>query len=214
MFGRKKEQQVHETIKEHLFVVEETVQSMVKAVEEYVAGNLKEADENAYKTHTLESRADELRRIIIAKLYKGAFLPFIREDLINYVAKQDKLADSAESCCDFLITQKPRVPEAFANDFLNLARMVNESVHPLNSAVENFFGNLEAVKSAIRSVNGKEEEADTVEWHLTEKIFQSEEMSLAEKIHLRELVFHIVHLSDVAEDTADMLDTVIIKRAL
>ncbi len=212
MFGRKKEKQVNQDIKKHLLVVIDTVKSMVDAVDAYLKGKTEESDSRAYATHNLESKADELRRKIIADMYKGAFFPSIREDLINYLARQDKVADSAESCCDFLIAQKPRVPEEFSSDILNIARLSYEAVIPLKKAVENYFQDNEAVRAAIHTVNCKEENADTVEWHLTEKIFLSKDLSLAEKIHLREFVYHLVHISDLAEDAADMLESVIIKR--
>jgi predicted phosphate transport protein (TIGR00153 family) len=101
-FRGKKENKVKQTIKEHLQVVCQTVNSMMDTVESHVQGNFKEANDRAYNTHQLESKADILRREIIETLYKGAFFPAVREDLINYVAKQDKIADRAESCCDFI----------------------------------------------------------------------------------------------------------------
>ena len=214
MFGRKKEQLVREKIREHMAVVVETVISMVGSIEAYVKGDFDEAKDKAVLTHNLESKADELRRDIISNMYKGAFFPSIREDLTNYVAKQDKMADSAESCCDFIIAQKPGVPENLAAELLSLARLSCDCVTPLEQAVSDVFEDYDAVRSSIHTVNTKEEEADALERHLTEKVFLSENLSLAEKLHLREFIFHIVHISDVAEDAADMLDAVIIKRSV
>jgi len=213
-FSRKKEKKVKETIIEHLNVVNQTVNSMLATIESYVTGSFKEASDKAFNTHLLESKADALRRDIIASLYRGAFFPSIREDLINYIAKQDKIADRAESCCDFIISQKPKIPEKFSEDIIRLARATQETLMPMDEAVEHYFESDEKIRSAIREVNTKEEEVDTIEWHLTERIFQSDEISLAEKIHLREFVFHIVHISDVIEDAADMLDSVVIKRSV
>jgi predicted phosphate transport protein (TIGR00153 family) len=214
MFSRKKEKKVKQHIKEHLLIVSETVKSMVDTVDSYVNGKVEESRDRAFATHKLESEADSLRREIIATLYKGAFFPAIREDLINYIAKQDKIAGRAESCCDFIISQNPKVPKIFSERILQLARAAFETILPLEEAVENYFDDDEKVRIAIREVNTKEEEADTIEWHLTESIFQNKEISLAEKIHLRELIFHIAHVSDVIEDAADMLDSVVIKRSI
>lgn len=214
MFSRKKEKKVKQTIIDHLSVVCDTVNSMMCTIDNYVKGNYKEANDEAYKTHLAEGKADELRREIIETLYKGAFFPMVREDLVNYIAKQDKIADSAESCCDFIISQLPKVPEEFSEDLLRLSIATRETLFPLKDAVEHYFEDHKKIRSSIKEVNIKEEEADTLEWHLTEKIFQSKNIVLAEKMHLREFVFHIIHISDVIEDTADMLDSVVIKRSI
>ncbi len=215
IFNRKKEKKVIEEIKNHMKKVYSSVENMIITIEDYLDGNIKEAEKKAYQTHLFESEADRLRREIISHLYEGAFFPAIREDIINYVAKQDKIADSAESCCDFIITQKPKVPEKFKNDLINIARLTKETTLPLVKSTEEPYGkNSDKTREIIHMVNTKEEETDTLEWHLTEKIFQSKDISLAEKMHLREFVFHIVHISDLAEDTADMLDTVIIKESI
>lgn len=212
MFSRKKEKKVKQLIAEHISAVEQTVTSMVETVEKYVDNDFKQAREKSYNTHNMESKADSIRRELIAIMYKGAFFPSIREDLINFIAKQDKIADRAESCCDFLITQRPDVPGNFSEDLVSLARASYETLMPLKQAVQNYFEDSEKARSSIRTVNAKEEEADTVEWHLTEKIFQSQDLSLARKIHLREFVYHIVTVSDITENAADMLEAVIIKR--
>jgi predicted phosphate transport protein (TIGR00153 family) len=215
MFGSgKKEKQALEAIKAHFDMVSQTVTSMLEAVESYSKGDLTEARDRAFKTHELESKSDSLRREIIELMYKGAFFPAMREDIIKYVSRQDKIADRAESCCDFMITQKPKVPEAFAGTFLKLAHASCNTIKPLQQALEQFFEDYNKVRDQIHAVNTKEEEADTVEWHLTDDIFKSESLSLAEKMHLHEFVFHIVCVSDVAEDAADTLDSIVIKRRI
>ncbi|MEA3506193.1 MAG: TIGR00153 family protein [Elusimicrobiota bacterium] len=214
MFSRKKEKKVEKLIKEHLDTVVKTVKSMEETISCYVDGDEKGAHENAFKTHSLEGEADSKRREIIETLYKGAFMPAIREDLINYIAKQDKIADAAESCCDFIISQTPEVPETFREDFIQLARASFDTLQPLQTALDKYFNDYKKILSCIKDVNTREEQADTIEWHLTEKVFQSDELSLAQKIHLREFLFHVVHISDVIEDTADMLDSVVIKKSI
>ncbi|MFC2062158.1 TIGR00153 family protein [Elusimicrobiota bacterium] len=214
MFSTKKEKKVRENITQHLVIVCKTIKSMMDTIDSYLKGELEEVRKRAFQTHSLEGEADGLRRTVIEKLYAGAFFPAVREDLVNYIAKQDKIADSAESCCDFIISQKPNVPQQFAEDILKLAKLTCETLSPLEEAVENYFDDFKKIRTSIHEVNTKEEDVDTIEFHLTENIFKSEEISLAEKIHLREFIFHIAHVSDVIEDSADMLDSVVIKRSI
>ncbi|MGM0440860.1 MAG: TIGR00153 family protein [Elusimicrobiota bacterium] len=214
MFSRKKEKKVQKLIKEHFKAVSQTVKSMEDTIESYLKEDIGEPGEFAYKTHEFESNADSLRREIIETLYKGAFFPSIREDLVNFVARQDNIADAAESCCDFIISQHPEVPDKYTEDILKLARASYETLPPLEKAVTHYFNDYKEVKKYIKEVNTKEEDADTMEWHLTEEIFKSKDISLAEKMHINEFIFHIVHISDIIEDAADMLDSVIIKKSI
>ncbi len=214
MFGRKKEKKVKEAIKQHLHVVSETVYTMYESVRHYVAGDIKKSSELAFQTHQNESRADGLRRSIISDLYTGAFFPTVREDIIHYIAQQDNIADRAESCCDFIVAQRPYVPGEFADDLVKLATGNIETIKPLVDAVDNYFDDHKKIRENIKQVNTHEEELDALEWHLTERVFKSEELSLAQKIHLRELIFHVVHISDVTEDAADMLDSAVIKKSI
>jgi uncharacterized protein Yka (UPF0111/DUF47 family) len=97
---------------------------------------------------------------------------------------------------------------------MQLARASFDTLQPLQTALDKYFNDYKKIISCIKDVNTREEQADTIEWHLTEKVFQSDELSLAQKMHLREFLFHVVHISDVIEDTADMLDSVVIKKSI
>ncbi|MCD6423736.1 MAG: TIGR00153 family protein [Elusimicrobia bacterium] len=210
MFGRKKEKEVKKLIMMHLEKVSIVLNSMQDSVKFYLDGKIKEAKESGYQTHLVEEEADSLRREIIEKLHKGAFLPAFREDLIGFVAQQDKIADRSESCCDFFLTQRPEVPEEFIEKFNELLQATVKTFSPYKEAIVSMFEDYEVVKRNIKNVNTFEEEADTVEWHLTRDIFSSK-LDLARKIHLRQFVFHIVEVSDVIEDAADNLDIFIVK---
>jgi uncharacterized protein Yka (UPF0111/DUF47 family) len=56
-----------------------------------------------------------------------------------------------------------------------------------------------------------ESELDEVEWQLSQRIF-STELDLAHKMHLRQLIDVIVAISDIAEDAAEVLETLVVKK--
>jgi len=59
-----------------------------------------------------------------------------------------------------------------------------------------------------------EKEADRIAENLKRSIFESEELKLSEKIHLRYFTLHIDTLADRAEDVADRLAIYTIKRSI
>jgi len=209
-FGRKKEKEVRVLICQHLESVRATVEQMKLSMDEYLTGDIKNAKENGFQAHLMEKVADAGRREIIEKLHKGAFLPVFREDLIRLVAQQDKIADKAESCCDFFLTQRPEIPADFVEQFKELMSASALTITPYVKAIENMFSDYAIVKANIREVNSQEEKADMVEWHLTRDIF-CKDIPLAQKLHLRRLISHVVRISDVIEDAADDLDILMVK---
>ena len=72
---------------------------------------------------------------------------------------------------------------------------------------------IDAVKESIARVVTFETEADRLEWETIKKLFKSN-LDLARKLHLRELVEDIAYISDLAEDAAERLGVMIVKRPL
>ena len=210
MFGRKKEKEVRVLIEQHLTKVAGALDKMTLTLQEYLKGDIVQAKENGFQTHLQEEEADAKRREIIAKLHKGAFLPVFREDLIKLVAQQDKIADRAESCCDFCLTQRPDIPDAHKDGFGEILVTSVKTFEPYKKALGNMFSDYDAVKTNIKDVNCQEEAADKLEWHLTRQIFSSD-IDLARKMHLRDFIFHIVCISDIIEDATDDLDILMVK---
>jgi predicted phosphate transport protein (TIGR00153 family) len=122
MFGRKKEKEVKQLIMEHLEKVDLSLKRMYQSMEHYIRNDVEAARNESFEVHILETDADSKRREIIEKLYLGAFLPILREDMIRLVAHQDKIADRAESCCDFCLSQRPQIPEEYRDKFRELLR--------------------------------------------------------------------------------------------
>ncbi|MBA3065003.1 TIGR00153 family protein [bacterium] len=213
MFGSgKKERKVQDSISEHVIKVGKCVEEFYETIEAYVKGDMAAAKEISYQVHLTESDADCSRRKIIQLLYKGAFMPINREGLILLVGNVDKIADHAESCADFLISQKPEIPEEFKESVMKLARDSVDCFKPLKEAIDNLFGDLSVLQEQCKKVNVLEEEVDADEWKTTKVIFGGK-LPLANKMHLRELVWHISEISDVCEDAADSLEVITVKNA-
>ena len=64
-------------------------------------------------TVKIETQADLIRHEIRNKLYYGAYMPLLREDIYKLVECIDMVANSAEKCCDFFLNQRPVIPDFF-----------------------------------------------------------------------------------------------------
>ncbi len=211
MLRKRREEEVVSLMDQHLEKVGECLESMEKTIEDYLGGNIDSAKANALKTHNLEGAADGLRRRIIAEFYKGAFLPALREGLIDLTLAVDEIADRAESTCDFIMLTRPEIPEEFKEDFRKITFDSMAAFPPLREGKMNLFKDFSLSREKTIEVHGLEGKVDAEEWKMNRRVFTSE-LLLSQKMLLREVIWHIASISDVIEDAADVLEVLIIKK--
>ncbi len=214
MFRPQNEKTVQSLFLEHIQQVEESISHAEDTLKHYLAGESKEAREASYRVHLSEGAADGLRRKIIASICRGAFMPAVGKDLISYLARQDKIADRAESTCDFIVTQTPEVPEGCCRDIVRIIEKTSCTLKPLEEALGYFFTDFSKIREPIKRVNTIEEEIDHLLRDISVRIFADKSEDLARQLHFHELVFHLSSISDVIEEAADMLDSMVVKKKI
>ena len=212
----KKEKQVNELILKHLKTVDKCLKISLKAVEEYLSANIGEAKRLAIKVDEIETATDYIRHKIVSRMYSGAFLPLLREDILHLVEHLDKIADGAEACCDFFLDQRPDIPEEMKLDFAKIMKNSISAFTPLKEAIGPFFMDkidVQAIREKTKQSGIIESAVDKEEWDITRDIFKTE-LDYGHKIHLKLCLNSIVEISDRAEDAADALEVMIIKGGL
>ena len=209
----KKEKAVIELILKHLDMVESCVQASLKAGEFYLQQDVGQAKVHARQSRSLESEADLIRHDIRDKLYSGAYLPLLREDIYKLVESIDKVANAAEACTDFFLNQRPAVPEQMKFPFITVTQESLGIIVSLKLAVLCYFKGdckIETVRDHTRDIGLQESRVDKLEWDLTKEIFISD-MDFARKLHLKLCLDSIVEVSDRAEDAGDQLELATLK---
>lgn len=213
-FKFKKEKEVMELVAKHLDTVEECINTGAKTLEIYLSGNIKEAKHLARSVRSIESQADLIRHEIRDKLYSGAYLPRVREDIYKLVESIDKVANAGEACCDFFSNQRPLIPDELKPQFLGISQESLGIVTSLKLAVTCFLKGeckMEVVREHSKEVGLQESVVDKKEWDLTKAIFISPALDFSHKIHLKQSLNTIAEVSDRAEDAADQLELVSLK---
>jgi len=209
----KKEKEVIELILKHLDVIENVMKSGLKTIEFYLDANLGEAKVWARKTRSTESEADLIRYEIRDKLYSGAYLPLLREDIYKLVESIDKVGNAAEACSDFFLNQRPLIPDEMKPHFLEVSKESLGIIDPLKLAILCYFQGdckIETVRDHTREVGIQESRVDKHEWDLTKEIFNCE-LDFAHQMHLKLCLNSIVEVSDRAEDAGDQLELATLK---
>jgi predicted phosphate transport protein (TIGR00153 family) len=146
-------------------------------------------------------------------MYSGAYLPLLREDILRLLEHLDKIADGAESCCDFFLDQRPEIPGDLKPRFANAMKISISCFKPLRDAVAFFFTDkvsMETIRELVKKAGILESDVDKHEWDITRDIFNTD-LDYGRKIHLRLCIQKIVAISDRTEDAADQLEVTMIK---
>jgi predicted phosphate transport protein (TIGR00153 family) len=209
----KKEKEVIELILKHADKMAQCLSTTALTLQAYLNDRLSDAKTLSHQVDGLESEADIIRHEIKDKLFSGAYMPMIREDIYRLVESIDTVANAAEKCCDFFLNQRPAIPDGLKNQFRETVRESLSVGKMLEDAVQCYFKGvcpIEVSRHHSKDIGVKESEVDRIEWDLTKEIFTSD-MDFAHKIHLKRCLSRIAEISDLAEDAADQMDLVILK---
>jgi uncharacterized protein len=212
MIFSKKEKEVEKLFMEHYSRVAEALANLKELLADYLRDDRK-FKEASLRVHQSEQAADAVKQEIEARLYAGAFLPINRGDYIMLAEFIDRIANQAETTANLIVLTRPEIPDFLDNDLTLLLDKAIFSFDGFKGALENMNNNVEAVKESITRVVTFETEADRLEWETIKKLCKSK-LDLARKLHLRELVKDIAFISDLAEDAAERLGMMLVKRPL
>ncbi len=212
MFFWRKERQVAQSIEEYLQETEGCLSSFREAMEVLLAEGLSERFEQLVeRTHQLEHASDTKRRAIEAEMYDKALIPESRGDVLGMLEALDLVPNKCESALYQVWTQSMTIPGTFAEQF---GRLVEANIHAyteLTRTMRALFGRIKLVVEGADRVAEMESESDELERELIKTIFDAD-MDTAEKILLKELVLEIGSISDRAENAADRLRNIAVKR--
>jgi predicted phosphate transport protein (TIGR00153 family) len=209
----KKEKEVIDLIEKHAERVEACLLTAIDTLQAYLEDDITQAKALARKTDAIESEADLIRLQVRDRLYSGAYMPVLREDVYKLVESLDRVANAAEKCCDTFLNQRPKIPSELKPFYLDLIRASLGIGAPLKQAVLCYLQGIcpvEVSRQYAKEVGLAESKVDSMEWDLTKLIFSSE-LTYGHKVHLRGCLDNIASVSDRAEDSADQLELVTLK---
>jgi hypothetical protein len=181
-------------------------------------------EEKLLQITQLKETTKELRRSIANALYCEMLIPDFRGDVLSLLTKLFSLLDAmGKNFQELIIESTPTLPtntqtpqahiQSDRKEFLELVKVVVQSVEKIILASRNFFRNPKTVRDYTHQVRVYESEADRLAISLKKKIFKTE-LKFSEKINLRNIVDAIDAIADQAEYVADQLDIYAIQRTL
>jgi predicted phosphate transport protein (TIGR00153 family) len=186
-------------VEEGLLIFREGIASYLRNDKVEFARHLKRIDD-------LESRADKLQKSIEDDMIIYSILPQHRSEVATLMEQIDDLIDTCKEILTQFDVEIPTIPRELNQDFTSLTQTVTNSCEELIPAARAFFKQPHTVRNQLNKVYFYEREGDNQSNRIKKHIFHNmNNLSLAEKSHLRYFTHHIERLSDRAESVADLL---------
>lgn len=193
-------------LEKHVDIAYKCTRELVGFFEAAVAGNWDEARAIRGTIESLEHEADDLKKKIRIHLPKSLFMPVPREDLLELLLVQDKMANRAKDVSGLILGRRMEIPAAIAERFVEFvqrcvdaAKQARKSVRELDELFTTGFRGAEVtlVSSLIEELDRIETDTDDLQAKLRAELFAVE----------RDLdPVHVIFLYRVIELTGEIAD--------
>ena len=145
-----------------------------------VANDWDKAGKVRERIQELEHKADDLKKSIRLRLPKSLFMPVPREDLLELLLVQDKMANRTKDVSGLVFGRKMQIPPEIADEFLEFvrrnvdaAKQARKSVRELDELFTSGFRGAEVslVVSLIEELDAIETDTDNRQAALRSALF-------------------------------------------
>ncbi|MDQ6972516.1 MAG: TIGR00153 family protein [Mariprofundaceae bacterium] len=163
----------------------------------------------------LEGAADDIKLDLRSHLPNSLFMPMPREQILDIVRLQDKIANIAQDISGIMTGRKTELPEPVAELFITFvgrsvdaAHQAKHAINELDELVETGFRGrqLDTVQAMIDALESIESETDKLERKLRHAMFKIEnEYPPLDMMFLYRMIDWIGKLADVADQVGSRL---------
>ena len=192
----------------------------VKELNEFFAAAIAEdwdrASEARDRVIQLEHDADDLKKEIRLKLPKSLFMPVPREDLLELLLVQDKMANRAKDVSGIVFGRRMVIPTSIADEFLEFvqrnvdaAKQARKSVRELDELFTSGFRGAEAalVEGLLEELDQIETDTDDRQAALRWSLFEVEkEYNPVDVMFLYQVIEMTGEIADMAERVGRRLE--------
>jgi uncharacterized protein Yka (UPF0111/DUF47 family) len=215
MFGKKKSIKLIEDIDRYFDIMDQSLLVYKEGVRNYLYSNPEGFNDNLKKMSALESEGDVLRREIENALYTQTALVRSRGDIMRLFEKTRSITDLLNDSLFQFEIETPFIPSELNPEFMKLTEFSTLAVESVVPAAKAYFKAPETVQDKINRAYFYEKEAVKYSQTIKRTVFHNmPSLKLSEKFHLRYFALHIENLSKAAENVADQLAVMAIRRTM
>jgi len=164
----------------------------------------------------LEQEADDMKRQIRGQLPKSLLMPVPRQDLLELLLVQDRIANLARDVSGLVLGRRMSIPPPIQQEFLafvsrnvDAAKKARKSIRELDELYESGFRGAEAelVESLVNELDEIEDETDVMQARIRAQIFAIEaDLPPVDVIFLYRVLELTGHVGDMAERVGRRLE--------
>jgi hypothetical protein len=181
-----------------------------------VAGDWEKAGKAREEISRLEHEADNLKKDIRIRLPKSLFMPVPREDLLELLLVQDKIANRTKDVSGIVIGRKMQMPAEIAEQFLEFvdrnidaAKQARKSVRELDELFTAGFKGAEVdlVEDMIEELDRIETDTDDKQADLRHALFEIEKsLDPIDAVFMYKVIELTGEIADMAERVGRRLE--------
>jgi len=202
-------------LQEHIRKAHQCAEMLVPFTESMIAADWQLASDAQQRISALEKEADELKREIRRRLPKSLFLSFPREDLLDLLASQDKVANKAKDIAGLMYGRRMTIPAALAEPMLRYVRasvaassQAVKAIGELDELIETGFGGheIKLVEKLIEDLDNLEQDTDEQQIAIRTQLFAIEkELHPVDVMFLYRIIEEVGELADRAQRVGGQL---------
>ena len=208
-------------IQEHMAKAQSCIALLGDFLEASFSKNWKEAEEIQQAIHKKENEADTLKREIRTHLPRSLWLPVARNDLLEMLHIQDRLANRARDIAGIMLGRKIEIPEELVEcvrDYyqknLNTSAQALKAINELDELLETGFRGREAtlVEELVVELDELEHQSDVSQIKLRAMLFQMEDsLPPVHVMFLYKIIDRLGELADISQKVGSRLLLLIAK---
>lgn len=163
----------------------------------------------------LEREADVLKKALRLNLPKGLFMPVSRQDLLEVLLMQDKIANKSKDIAGTILGRHMTLPDPIQEDYIRFVercvaacKQARKAINEFDELVETGFSGreIDIVTEMINKLDSIESETDTLQAEIRSKIFAIEkDLPPIEVIFLYKVIEATGDVADRAQNVGSRL---------
>jgi len=203
-------------LEKHMDIVYRCAKKLRPFVNAVIRRDLKRMVEVRGQIEALENQADDMKKNIRLHMPKSLFMPVPREDLLELLLVQDKIANRTKDVSGVIIGRKMKIPKQIAPQFLEFvdrnidaAKQARKSVRELDELFTAGFKGAEVslVADLIEELDRIETHTDEQQTILRTAVFEIEKtLDPIDAMFLYEVIELTGEIADMAERVGRRLE--------
>ncbi|HEY5624725.1 MAG TPA: TIGR00153 family protein [Gammaproteobacteria bacterium] len=206
-------------IQEHMDTCYRCAKELISFFEHALAGDWDKVSTSRDTIVALEHEADDLKRELRSHLPKSLFMPVPREDLLELLLVQDRIANLTRDVSGLVLGRRMSIPSEIQEGFLafvsrnvDAAKKARKSIRELDELYETGFRGAEAelVESLVSELDQIEDDTDAMQAELRARLFAIEAgLPPVDVIFLYRIIELTGEIGDMAERIGRRLEVLL-----